>query len=238
RKQKIFPDGSTELIFHYGDRFRKYDEKGGSHIQEKSFIHGQLHKYIEVEPTGKVGIFSARFHPGGLQPFIPLPVSKLTQQTFSLPKVWGAAGTALEKEMLSASSNNMRLKILETFLLEHINTNPHSSLASKLVEAILANEGNISIDELSSKMNLGIRQLTRTFVSCMGIKPKMLARIIRFHKVLKLIEEGHLPTFTAIAVEGGFYDQAHFIKDFREITGLNPKKYFSEDLKMAKLFTL
>ena len=236
-REKIFPDGCTELIFHYGDRFRKYDDKG-SHIQDKSFIHGQLQRYIEIEPTGKVGIFSARFHPGGLQSFIPLPVSDLTHDTFSLTRIWGSAGKRLEESIISASGTAERQNILETFLLERRNTSPDSAIAVQLVNAILETDGNVSIDELSAALHIGKRQLTRNFISCVGIKPKMLARIIRFHRVLKLIEQGELNNFTAIAFEGGFYDQAHFIKDFKEITGLNPKKYFSENLEMAKFFNL
>jgi AraC-like DNA-binding protein len=237
-REKIFPDGCTELLFHYGDLFRKYDERGGSHIQDRCFIHGQLQKYIEVEPTGKIGIFSARFHPGGLQSFIPLPVSDLTHQTFSLIKVWGDAGKLLEKSILNAADNTERQRILEAFLLARRNAGRDSAIAVELVDAILETDGNVSIEELSARLHIGKRQLIRVFISCVGIKPKMLARIIRFNKVLKLIEQGDLSNFTAIAFEGGFYDQAHFIKDFKEITGLNPKSYFSENLEMAKFFNL
>lgn len=238
-REKIFPDGCTELIFHYGDHFKKYDGPNNFHIQEKSFIHGQLRKYIELEPTGRIGVFSARFHPGGLQPFITLPVSELTHQTFSLDTIWGALGQDLEAQMLSAKDNLHRQQVLEDFLITQLSVPaPNKNIASHFVKAIVRTEGNVSIDALALELNIGKRQLERTFVSCVGLKPKMLARIIRFHKVLKLIESRELDSFTAVAYEGGFYDQAHFIKDFKEITGLNPKQYFSENLEMAKFFNL
>lgn len=236
-REKIFPDGCTELIFHYGDHFKKYDGPDSFHIQEKSFIHGQLKKYIEIEPTGKVGVFSARFQPGGLQPFIPLPVSELTHTTFSLETVWGKEGKELEKKMLGAADNEQRQELLEGFLLKRIEGfGPDKKIAEHFVDAIIRTEGNVSIDTLALELNISKRQLERIFFSCVGLKPKMLARIIRFHKALKLIESREMDSFTEIAYESGFYDQAHFIKDFKEITGLNPKKYFSENLELAKFF--
>lgn len=238
-REKIFPDGCTELIFHYGDRFKKYDGPESFHIQERSFIHGQLKKYIELEPTGRVGIFSARFQPGGLQPFIPLPVSHLTHTTFSLDAIWGSEGTELENTMLAAATNDLRLEVLERFLIKRLREpGTDKNMAEHFVDAIIRTQGNVAIDELALELNISKRQLERTFISCVGLKPKMLARIMRFNKVLRLIESRQLDNFTAVAYEGGFYDQAHFIKDFKEITGLNPKKYFSENLELAKLFNL
>lgn len=237
-REKVFPDGCTELIFHYGDRFKKYDSPNSFHIQEKSFVHGQLKKYIELEPTGRVDVFSARFHPGGLQPFITTPVNELTHQEFSLNALWPHKGQRLEAEMLSAATNGERQAILEKFLLTQLDPSRDKGIAVHLVDEIIRTGGNVAIDELAATLSIGKRQLERTFVSCVGLKPKMLARITRFNKVLQLIENRELTSFTAIAYEGGFYDQAHFIRDFKEITGLNPKKYFSENLEMARFFNL
>lgn len=237
-REKVFPDGCIELIFHYGDRFKKYESADGFVIQHKSFIHGQLTKYIELEPTGRIGVFGARFHPGGLQPFITTPVNDLTHKTVALTELWQQQGQELETAVLKAATHPERQALVEAFLLKRLDTSRDKGIAIHLVNEILKTDGNVKIDELAATLSIGKRQLERTFVACVGLKPKMLARIVRFSRVLRLIENGELASFTKIAYEGGFYDQAHFIKDFKEITGLNPKKYFSENLEMARFFNL
>ncbi len=238
-REKVFPDGCTELIFHYGDRFKKYDGENDFHIQEKSFLHGQLIRYMEIEATGCIGVFSVRFQPAGLQPFISVPVSSLTGKTVTLASLWQEEGQWLEKEVLNATSNQERQNIVEAFLLKKMAlTTTGNDLARNFVEALIRTDGNVNAEDLAARWQISKRHLEKTFVSSVGIKPKMLARIIRFNKTLRLIEAGEFNSFTSIACEGGYYDQAHFIKDFKNITGLNPKKYFSEDLVMAKFFNL
>lgn len=238
-REKIFPDGCTELIFHYGDHFRKYDNEQDFHIQEKSFLHGQLTRYMEIEPTGRVGIFSLRFQPGGLQPFIPVPVSSLTEKTVSLSNLWQEEGQRLEADVLAATTNVERKNILEKFLLKKLEQkNSDKEPALQLAKTIASSEGTLNTEELAAKLQISKRHFEKTFVACVGLKPKMLARILRFNNALRLIEAGELDSFTAIAHEGGFYDQAHFIKDFKDITGLNPKKYYSENLEMTRFFNL
>lgn len=237
-KEKVFPDGCAELIFHYGDLFRKYESDKKFHLQERCFIHGQLKKYIELEATGRVGIFSARFFPGGLQPFIERAVSGLTGGTLAVRDAW-PEGTKLETEMLACGSTAARIGLLENFLLAQLALQRHdTAMVEHFVNVILRTEGNVSIDELAAQAKVGKRQLERKFFPVVGLTPKMLARITRFNKALKLIEKKDFSSFTAVAHEGGFYDQAHFIKDFKEITGLNPKRYFAENLELVKFFSL
>src|SRR6185503_8181248 len=69
-KQRVVPDGCMEMIFHYGDLYKQYFEDGSSIVQPRSFIFGQITKYIEIAPAGASGIVAARFFPEGLMPFL------------------------------------------------------------------------------------------------------------------------------------------------------------------------
>ena len=238
-KERIFPDGCIELIFHYGDHFKKIYKTGTADVQPKSFIHGQITSYIELEPTGKIGVFSARFKPNGLQPFIDFDVAQLTDTTLSVVEIWGAAGQQLEKQILEASDNETRVTILEDFL------ETKQQLPKKIdeaidycVEAVTKSNGTIPIENLTADLHIGKRQLERKFQAAVGLSLKLFSRITRFNYALQLIEKKEFDGFTKVAYDGGFYDQAHFIKDFKDLTGLNPKQYFSENLEMVKFFNL
>ncbi len=238
-KERIFPDGCIELIFNYGDKFKKFDNDTDFHIQPPAFIHGQLKTYFELQAIGKkIGVFSARMHPAGLRPFVDFDVDTFTGAALTMEQVWGDDGKKLEDTMLACSNNTQRITVLEQFLL-------HKRQALKVdnvpveycVDAMLKNVGNVTIDQLADELEIGKRQLERRFTAAVGIAPKLLARIIRFQNVLQLIENSAFKSFTTIAYEGGFYDQSHFIKDFKDFTGLNPKQYFSENLEMVKHFS-
>lgn len=237
-RERVFPDGCIELIFNYADLMQKF-ENGHSEIQQRHFIHGQLKKFMELESTGKVGIFSVRFQPAGLQPFIGFDVSELTEKTMTVAEIWGDAGIAFEKEMKAARNISERIAITESFLSDRLNQfRKNDPAISGCVDAIITTSGQATMEDLSEKFHIGKRQLERKFLSTVGLSQKLFSRIIRFNHALQLIENKDFSTFTHVAHEGGFYDQAHFIRDFKDFTGLNPKQYFSENLEMVKFFNL
>lgn len=237
-RERIFPDGCIEIIFNCADRFKKFDNDTDFHIQAPCFIHGQLKTYFELEATGKISIFSARLHPAGLQPFVDFDVDTFTGSTLTISEVWGKDGETLETAILVCANHQERIILLEKFLLEKRQAlKVDNAPVEFCVEAMLQNVGDVSIDKLANELEIGKRQLERRFTAAVGISPKLLARVIRFQNILQLIENKEFKSFTTVAYEGGFYDQAHFIKDFKDFTGLNPKQYFSENLEMVKHFS-
>lgn len=237
-RERIFPDGSIELILHYRDLFRKYDEAGNFVVQPKSFFHGQLKRYFELQATGKIGIFSVRFHPAGLRPFVPFSIDDITDDTVPTSAAWGEKAAQLETDLLAAQTTDQRIALMETFLLGQLKREQVDSIVEKSVERIIEQSGITSVDEIAQQQTIGKRALERRFQQSVGLSPKLFARIIRFNYALQLIEKRDFSNFTTVAYEGGFYDQAHFIKDFQDLTGLNPKQYFSENLEMVRFFNL
>jgi transcriptional regulator GlxA family with amidase domain len=81
------------------------------------------------------------------------------------------------------------------------------------------------------------RQLERKFSSAIGLSPKQLSKVIRLQTTLKALYQEKSSTLTSVAYENGYYDQAHFIKDFREFTGVSPKEFYAGHLQLSSLFT-
>ena len=238
-KERIFPDGCTELIFHYGELFTKSAFPDVSIVQPRSFIHGQIKGFMEISATGKVGIFSVRFHPDGLSAFARHDLQDITGANIDVKDFWGGDGDVLADRILNAACNRQRISLVEQFLFRRLSGFGQAAGAvAHCVQAISLSNGNVNIDGLAAKLNVGRRHLERKFASNVGLSPKLLARIVRFQHILTLIEHRRFDKLTTLAYEGGFYDQAHFIKDFKIFTGLNPKQYFSENLALAKFFSL
>lgn len=237
-RERVFPDGCIELIFNYADEMRKFENDEGI-VQPRNIVHGQIKKFIELESTGKIGLFCARFQAAGFQPFIDFDVSELTDRSMTVQEIWNEEGRSVENEMKLADTNEKRMAVMESFLLQRLAKSKkiHTEIGL-CVDDIIASDGLITVDELSGKYHIGKRHLERKFLSHVGLSQKLFSRIVRFNKALQLINDKDFSTFTNVAHEGGFYDQAHFIRDFKEFTGLNPKQYFSENLEMVKFFNL
>lgn len=235
--QTIVPDGCIEMIFHYGDLYRQYTENRNSIIQPKCFVIGQLTRPLEIEPTGKTGIFSVRFHPNGFFPFATIPVREMENTAVSLEKIFGKKGRAIEEKILNANSTFERIKLIESFLLNQLrDIKTVDRIVKSTVETILTANGQLKVDELSKLTNINRRQLVRRFYSTIGLSPKQLSKTIRLQATLKILLNKQFTSLTSLAYESGYYDQAHFIKDFKEFTGFTPKEFYRNNLKMSSLF--
>ncbi|NRA13719.1 MAG: AraC family transcriptional regulator [Crocinitomicaceae bacterium] len=236
-KQRIIPDGCMEMIFHYGDLYKQYLEDGSFVIQPKCFVFGQVTLPLDIEPTGETGIFSVRFHPDGFTPFSTIDINEMVNTTTTLPKLFGDEGLLLEKSILSAKANEDRVKIIETFLLERlIDPEVADRIAKSSLEILMRLNGQISVTELSDELQINRKQLQRRLTSVIGLSPKQLSKIIRLQATLKMLEDDQSTNLTSVAYDGGYFDQAHFIKDFKEFTGVSPKQFYADNLKMSVLF--
>lgn len=235
--QTIVPDGCIEMIFHYGDRYKQYLENGTSIIQPPCFVIGQLTRPLAIEPTGETGIFAVRFHPNGFLPFSTIPIKELENTAVSLKKLFEREGEQLEDQILSAKSTAERITTIERFLwsrLTHQET--VDRIVKSTVETILTANGQLSIDELSRQTHTNRRKLERKFSTAIGLSPKQLSKTIRLQATLKLLLTKKFTSLTALAYEGEYYDQAHFIKDFKELTGITPKEFYGNSIKMTSFF--
>lgn len=237
-RERVFPDGCIELLFHFGDRFIRHLPGQPSFVQPRSFIHGQIKEFIEIEASGRMGIFSVRFQPDGLRAFTSLPVNETTGSSIAIEDIWGYEGAMLEEQVLDAATDEQRIAILEGFLLRRLQQREDDRVVSYCVASIRRSHGAVGIQQLADAVNIGRRHLERRFLTGVGISPKLLSRIMRFQHTLQLLEQKRFTSLTSLAYEGGFYDQAHFIKDFKEFTGLNPRLYFSTDLDVTKYLSL
>lgn len=236
-KQTIIPDGCMEMIFHHGDLYRQYTENGSSIIQPRCFVVGQLTRPLEIEPTGETGIFSVRFHPNGFLPFATMPIKEMENTAVPLEKLFGNDGLEMEQRVLNVHSTLEKIRVVESFLLNRLtDADTIDRIVKSTVETILTANGQLSIDELSKQTNISRRQLERKFSTAIGLSPKQLSKTIRLQATLKMLLNKKVTSLTALAYRNEYYDQAHFIKDFKELTGFTPKQFYGDTLKMTSFF--
>jgi AraC-like DNA-binding protein len=236
-KNTIVPDGTMKLIFHYGDTYKHHPNNGESIILPKCFLIGQLTKPYVVEPLGITGTFIVRFHPNGFLPFATIPIKEMENTAVPLSELFGEEGVEIGNSMLNANSTLDRINLIEHFLLKRlIDKKTIDNVVKSTVETIFGANGQFSVNEYSLQSNINRRQLARKFSTTIGLSPKQLAKTIRIQATLKKLLSNEVAKLTDLAYENEYFDQAHFIKEFKEFTGLTPKEFYGDDLKMSLIF--
>ncbi len=236
-KQTIIPDGCMELIIHYGDLYRQFQEDGSSFIQPRSFVFGQLSDTLEIAPTGHTGIIAARFHPDGFIPLATIPLTAMENRAVPLSELFGKKGDILEKAVLAAPTQVERIQHIETFLLARLNKlEVLDRIVKSSIEILISQAGQVKVEEMAEKLNINRRKLERKFSANVGLSPKQLSKIIRLQAALKQLNQNAELSLTELAYQNGYFDQSHFIKDFKAFTGISPKQFYADHLQLSALF--
>ncbi len=233
-KQRVIPDGSIEMCFILGDDVRRFTSENEFIIQPRAMVFGQITKPYFVQPTGSVDTFAIRFYPYGFANFIKQPIHKLADCETPLTSLFEERiAKQLEKEIIEANSTQSRIEIIERFLLNRLaDQSTIDTIVKSTINILSQTKGSASINSILKEDLSKRRNLERKFSKQVGISPKQLGRIIRLQAALKMMLNEQAETLTQVAYESEYYDQAHFIKDFKEFTGVNPKEYLDHDQMM------
>ena len=232
-KQRVIPDGCIEMCFILGDDVRRYTSATDFIIQPRTMVFGQITKPYYVQPTGYVNTFAVRFYPYGFANIISRPIQELADKETPLADLFEAQLiSALEQKIVGAASTQERIRAVEDFLLARLQDQAViDNIVKSTVDALFQTKGSAPINTILKEEPSKRRSLERKFLKQVGISPKQLGRIIRLQAALKSMISNQGDTLTQVAYESDYYDQAHFIKDFKAFTGTNPKDYL-EDSQM------
>lgn len=231
--QKIIPDGFAELIFHFGDPYRiKLDDKWK--MQSNSLLAGQITKYFYLQNTGVSDILGIKLKPTTVTHLFGIDAAKLTDGVPNLTS-FGNRPKDLATIIHSANEQERVQRAEEFFTSITSGFEPANNVVDRALELIHARNGMISVSEIISIINLSERQFERLFKKYVGLSPKFYARIIRFNYIFQL-KENKKEFWTDLALDAAFYDQSHFIRNFKAFTGESPSDYFFEENNMANFF--
>jgi len=232
--ERILPDGCVELILNFGAEFSQHCE-GQQKLQPRNFLVGQMTGPILISPTGAVQLIGIRFHPGGTLPFLRLPLHEITDQVVEL----GSLSSQLERNLLDAASASCSLMdkvtAIEEFLTGELLSRKHDSRLTMLAARIVESGGLVSVDQLANDAGISSRQLERRFLREVGLGPKLLGRIIRFQQVFRAVEQCDA-AWATVAIECGYYDQAHLIRDFHQFARQTPAVLFGHQSALTESF--
>jgi AraC-like DNA-binding protein len=233
KAEKIIPDGFPEIIFHYGDPYR-INISGNWEIQPLNLVAGQISRHFFLENTGATGIIGIKLKPSALAHLYGLNMHSFTDEVVSLDSVIGDEFKPLVN-CISSNNHEKTIHALDEYFRNLIirtnNTDPlHDALA-----LILGNNGMTTLVEVRDAASVGERQLENLFKKNVGLSPKLFMRIVRFSYIFQLVQQNDR-NWSSLAYEAAYYDQSHFIRNFKDFTGENPGDYAFDEHNLANFF--
>lgn len=239
QKQKIIPDGCIEMTFNFGDKIKRFTSELEYLLHPDAMVMGQRTKSYDILPNGDVDTFAICFYPHGFANFINTPLETIVDKEIPIAELFGKTeADELEKQITDAATTEKRIEIIETFLLARLNEQSTiSNIVKSTVDAILKTNGTKNISNILNNNLSKRRQLERYFKKQIGISPKQLSKVIRLQATLHMLINKKNETLTELAYENEYFDQNHFIKDFKELIGVTPKEFIlNEEMKLSTLF--
>lgn len=223
---RILPDTCVEIVLHIQSPYITTFANGKKAQQPQSFVMAQMKQFVEIEPSGKTCFIAVRFTAAGAHHFFSMPVSGFSGEQVPVSEVWGDLTTELEDKLHSPLSTAYKAEIVQRSLLLQLDCNGYyDHMVYHCLQTIYARNGVISVGELATQKGISTRHLLRRFDRFVGASPKEFSKNVRFLHACRLLRSGQSCSLIDTAYTSGYFDQAHFIHDFKVFSGMTPGEF-------------
>ena len=226
---RFLPNGDTEIIIDFNETPQFiYDNSSLKEIQacNRVWASGFRTEPITIPAGNESEMMVITFNKGMAAPFFPFPLDEIADSVVDADLIWGTDFGLLRERLLAIGDVADRFRLVEQFLISafcsKFEVNPCVKYA---VDAMMTRPDEVSIAQLNEKIGYSQKHFTNMFRRNLGVTPKVFLKIMRFQKAVSTIDTAEVVDWGRLAVECGFYDQAHFINDFRHFSGFTPEKY-------------
>lgn len=215
---RVLPDACVELFFNFTNSPIAII---GNKQYTGSIITSRMSVPMEVQMRKGAGCLAICFQPGMAYPFLQVPMHNLTDSTISLSDIWDGL-SEIEDQLGMASTNEVRIAILQKYLLQKLNTQKEDMQLNYCLKQLHSSADLIPVSHLSHTLGISQRHLSRKFQEYTGLSTKSYLRVSRFIRSLENMKRKPLLSLTQVAYESGYYDQSHFIRDYKAYAGCTP----------------
>lgn len=235
---KLIPVRNINLKFNLSETHHYVCLNGEEHLLEDVYFSG-LHDHFRnahIKLNGKVDMLGVCFLPEGFFPFLKIPVSEVKNQLLGASEVGFNTANTINERLKGAPDVAARLNILENelaLLLDNVNYTPESF--RQLFNALKQSDNSLQISEFCQRNNIGMRKLERMYNKYVGVSAKTYGTLNRFQNSLNQLFYNDYSKLSDIAYGNGYFDQMHFIKEFKRFAGNTPKNFVNQNDSMLHI---
>ena len=212
--ERLLPTGNMDMVLSLD----------GGHGRDR--VSGAQSRFTILDTSRPLSLIGVRFRPGGGFPFFGVPAGELQNLGVPLDALWGGEAARLREQLLQARTAAARFDILEQTLLQRLRAGHSRSPAVRYAIGRFRDPTQAtSVAAVVERTGFSQRHFIATFRDEVGLTPKVFARITRFRRVIDTLQGSPEIDWSALALECGYFDQAHFIHDFRAFAGISPSAY-------------
>jgi AraC-like DNA-binding protein len=213
--ERLLPTGRMNLVLSLEEHGHVGDVVAGAHS-----------RYSILDTSRPLSLLGVVFKPGGGFPFFDLPAGELQDSSVPLATLWGGAAPLLREQLLAAASPAAKFQVVESHLRSRLRQGPTREAAVQYaINAFKDPTKSPNVTSVVERIGLSPRRFIAAFRDEVGLTPKVFCRIARFRRVIAALQSAEYVDWAALALDCGYYDQAHFIHDFREFAGVSPTAY-------------
>ena len=228
--ERVVPTGGPQLIVNLcEDETRVYENTARGlycHSSPGSVLTGITTRAQIIETAGQEFVAGIAFRPGGTVPFFAVPAFEVSDRQTPVAAFWGArAEVCLREQLLEAANTNEILDALEASLLAAWRDRAVHPAVTFAIEVFESQPQVARIDSVADAAGLSAKRFIERFKAEVGVTPKRFCRLLRFQRAVKQAHRAVPVDWTRLALDCGYFDQAHFIHEFRQFSGLTPREY-------------
>lgn len=231
-KERIVPSGTLELVVNlHEDEFRIYQPAQLERCRRFSgaMVSGTYRSSFVIDAQQHASVVGVHFRAGGAFPFLGVATKDLADTHVDLQTLWGNAAVELRDRLCEAREPADRFRLLEDALKAHLfRPMDHHYAVPFALDAFMRGGSDSSIRDVSKQVGLSQRRFIQVFEREVGLTPKLFCRLRRFQRAFSELGHAKTPDWGSLVVDCGYFDQSHFIKDFRDFSGLPPTEYLSQ----------
>lgn len=231
-EDKAFATGCVEVMMTLNGTPWQTKIKDNFTVTSTIELWGQIIKPLDFRSTGSCEIFGIRFHPAAAAFLLREEIHRLNDGVFDLVAILGKSVEELHARLQEACSIRERIDITDTYLQKRLIFDSKSlrriDLIRQVMNDLTRKDLSENITDTARRYGISSRYLQEIFLSCTGLTPKLYSQINRFQNSLVLLGKGN-KSLTAIAYDCGYFDQSHFIREFKSFTGYAPSGFDPEN---------
>jgi AraC-like DNA-binding protein len=217
------------IDIYLADPFRLRFDGGALQTAPETVVVGpQGSRRIQLYLSGEVHVFNILLQPAGLNRLVGIDMTGLINEGISAPDILGKSASALSDVVRSAPDFASRVAAVERWFGQMLERSAPKSAIDHTSRLLLRTRGSARIDSLVELSGLSARQFQRRFRTQVGLSPKLYARTVRFDAALRAHRDAPAKSWTEIAHEAGYFDQAHFVRECHALVGLAPSQFVDD----------